>query len=63
MSINDDKLVLEWSDPLVAALRLTLRRVPEGWLASLDGFPMAYGETQRIAVAWTFIMAHKSAYE
>ena len=63
MNTNDNQLMLAWSEPLVTAGRLTLHSIPEGWLASLDGFPMSYGETPRVAVTWAFIMSHKSAYE
>jgi hypothetical protein len=63
MNTNDNQLMLAWSEPLVTAGRLTLDPIPEGWLASLDGFPMSYGETPRVAVTWAFIMSHKSAYE
>lgn len=63
MNMNDNELMRAWSEPLLMAQRHTFQEIPEGWLASLDSFPMSYGETQRVAVTWTFIMCHKSAYE
>jgi hypothetical protein len=63
MNESDDDLLHAWSGPLLASRRLTFHPVAEGWLARLDGFAMSYGETQHVAVKWTFLMSHKSAYE
>jgi len=47
----------------MGARRLNFQRAAEGWLITLDGFPMSYGETQEIAIGWAYVMSHKSAYE
>lgn len=63
MDSNEAELMLVWSERLVSERRLTFLQGAEGWLASIDGLPMSYGETKRVATTWAFIMAHKSAYE
>ncbi len=63
MKTDEGHCMLAWCEELTETQRLKLEPVAEGWLASLDGFPMSYGETQAVAVMWTFVMSHKSAYE
>lgn len=63
MNTDEGCRMLAWCEELTETQRLKLEPVPEGWLASLDGFPMSYGETQAAAVMWTFVMSHKSAYD
>lgn len=55
--------VQTWFDQLMGARRLSFQRAAEGWLITLDGFLMSYGETQEVAIGWAYVMSHKSAYE
>jgi hypothetical protein len=63
MNTTEKAHMKQWCDQLIAARRLTFLQAPEGWLASLDGCPMSYGETVAVAMGWAFVMSHKSAYE
>lgn len=63
MDINEKAHMAQWCAQLIKAQRLAFSPSAEGWLASLDGYPMSYGETTEVAMAWAFIMSHKSAYE
>jgi len=63
MDTNEKAHMTEWCARLIKAQRLTFMQAAEGWLASLDGYPMSYGETRGVAMGWAFIMSHKSAYE
>ena len=63
MDINEKAHMAQWCTQLIKARRLAFSASAEGWLVSLDGYPMSYGETPEVAMAWAFIMSHKSAYE
>jgi len=63
MNTTDASPVRIWFDQLMEAQRLSFQRAAEGWLITLDGFLMSYGETQEVAIGWAYVMSHKSAYE
>lgn len=63
MHTNEKARMVAWCERLLTSRRLTFQRTSGGWLVSLDGFPMSYGETMGVALGWAFIMSHKSAYE
>lgn len=63
MNANEKAHMAVWCEQLIKARRLTFQQTADGWLASLDGFPMSCGETVGVAMGWAFIMSHKSAYE
>jgi hypothetical protein len=63
MNTDEQTHVQIWFAQLMGARRLNFQRAAEGWLITLDGFPMSYGETQEIAIGWAYVMSHKSAYE
>jgi hypothetical protein len=63
MNTTEQSSVKAWCDQLMMAQRLSFQRAAEGWLITLDGFLMSYGETQEVAIGWAYVMSHKSAYE